>query len=612
MAILRAARSTLLSVAIVCGGCRQAAPRALTGASSAVESGPDWQAWSPAAFARARREHKLILVSLQAGFCHWCHVMDATTYRDARVLRLLREHFVVLRADEAARPDLRERYAAWGWPATALLTPDAEAIVNLRGHQPAAQFAALLEQLVGKLQRGEVLSDVTPAKTSAENRSPVALTAMRERAQAQLAAAYETREGGWGSPQKYPFPAPVEHALWRAAVHGDGESRERAVHSLLGYAQLIDPVAGGMFQYSLEGVWTAPHYEKLASIQAGAIATFSAAYRATGDATLLAHAQRLASYVLTTLRTPDGAFYASQEADVGHVGLPGYLAGQTYYALSAADRTSVAAPAVDPHVYANLNGQLISALCELYRADHDARWLSAAQTAMQTVQRLLLRGDGFVHAPDDATRVFYLSDQVELIVALRALSRASFAPALDEQAKRTLLFTERVLQDQVHGGFYARTADETATGVFSERDKPYDDNAKLARVLLTLSHVEDEPSYRTAAERALTELADARGVAARGRQVGEYLLALEQLSDPYVMFSVVGLPDDPGTRALFDAAWRAYLPQGIVAFSPPETSRYPYRGRPAVYLCSDNACSSPVFTADLLAAALAAFVSAAE
>lgn len=581
-------------------------------ASSTAESAPDWQAWSPAAFARARRERKLILVSLQAGFCHWCHVMDATTYRDPRVLRLLREHFVVLRADEAARPDLRERYAAWGWPATALLTPDAEAIVNLRGHQPAAPFAALLEQLVGKLQRGEALRDVAPSTTGAEERSPVALTAMRERARAQLAAAYDTRVGGWGSPQKYPFPAPVEHALWRAAVHGDSALRERALRSLLGYAQLIDPVAGGMFQYSLEGVWTAPHYEKLASIQAGAIASFSAAYRATGDATLLAHAQKVASYVLTTLRTPEGAFYASQEADVGHVGQPGYRAGQVYYALPAAERAGVTAPAVDLHVYANLNGQLIAALCELYRADRDERWLSAAQAAMQTVRRLLLRGDGFVHVQDDDTQVFYLSDQIEMMVALRALSRASFAPELDEQAKRTLVFTERVLQDQAGGGFYARTADETATGIFSERDKPYDDNAKLARVLLALSHVEDEPEDRAVAERALTTLADVRRVAARGRQVGEYLLALEQLSDPYVMFSVVGPADDPATRALFDAAWRAYLPQGIVAFSPPETSRYPYRGRPAVYLCSDNACSSPVFAPDLLPAALAAFVSAGE
>jgi uncharacterized protein YyaL (SSP411 family) len=178
--------------------------------------------------------------------------------------------------------------------------------------------------------------------------------------------------------------------------------------------------------------------------------------------------------------------------------------------------------------------------------------------------------------------------------------------------KRTLLFTEHTLQDTTHGGFYARTADAAATGVFSERDKPYDENAKLARLLLNISHEEDDPAYRATAERTLTALSDASRVAARGRQVGEYLLALEQLEDPYVMFSVVGPPDDPATRSLFDAAWRTHIPQGIVAFSPPDTSRYPYRGRPAVYLCSDNACSSPVYAPNDLPKALKTFVAAAE
>ncbi|HEY6878145.1 MAG TPA: DUF255 domain-containing protein, partial [Polyangiales bacterium] len=115
----------------------------------AVEPGaPAWQEFSEQAFARAKAEHKLVLLSVQAVFCHWCHVMNATTYRDPRVLALLAQHFVVVRVDEAAHPDLRERYAAWGWPATALLSADAEPIVTLRGHQPPAQFAALLQRVV--------------------------------------------------------------------------------------------------------------------------------------------------------------------------------------------------------------------------------------------------------------------------------------------------------------------------------------------------------------------------------------------------------------------------------------------------------------------------------
>ncbi|HEX5657782.1 MAG TPA: DUF255 domain-containing protein [Polyangiales bacterium] len=562
-----------------------------TGTPPAVEtSGPSWRVWSQQAFAEARASHKLILLSVQADFCHWCHVMNATTYRDPRVLALLAEHFVLLRADEAERPDLRERYAAWGWPATALLTADAQPIVNLRGHQPAARFAALLEDLVERQRRGEPLT---------ETALPRAVAPTHERALQQLDASYDAQQGGWGTPQKYPFAAPVEHALWRSAVFHEADRQARALQSLQGYAQLIDPVAGGLFQYSLEGVWTKPHYEKLSAIQAGAIVNFSHAYRASADPSWLRYAQQTAGYVLTTLRSPEGAFYASQEADVGHVGEPTHRQGADYYRLRAEQRAQQLAPGVDERVYTNLNGELIVALCELYRADGDARWLEHARRA--------LPGDKRAYAHEAASKdVLYLSDQVAMIRALDALALATFDPALEHRADDTLRFVLDTLQDTERGGFYAHTAIEGAAGVFAERQKPFDENAELAMLLTQRAHIEDDAELTTVARRTLTAISDQ--VAARGRMIGTYLLALEQVDGPYVMFSIVGHADDPAVRALQQAAYRAYVPQGIVAFNEPEHSRYPYPGKAALYLCSDNACSSPVSDPAQLPAALAAFL----
>jgi uncharacterized protein YyaL (SSP411 family) len=570
----------------------------------APRKGPSWRTWSPRAFAEARAANKLILLSVQADFCHWCHVMNATTYRDPRVLALLAEHFVLLRADEAERPDLRERYAAWGWPATALLTPDAQPIVTLRGHQPPARFAALLQSLVERQRRGEPLTaaSVPPAQ-------PAELTPTRDRALKQLDASYDVRQGGWGSPQKYPFLAPVEHALWRSAVYHEADRRARALQSLQGYAQLLDPVAGGMFQYSLHGVWTEPHYEKLASIQAGAIVGFSHAYRLSADARWLRHAQQTAQYVLSALRAADGAFYASQEADVGQVGQPGHRQGADYYRLDAEQRAGVLAPSVDRRIYANLNGELIVALCELYRADGDTRWLEHARRALAAVQGGLLRGSAFAHeAP--ASGVFYLSDQVALIRALDALALATFDGELQRRADETLRFVLDTLHDPQGGGFYAHTPVEGASGVFAERQKPFDENAELALLLTRRAHVQDDPTLAELARHALKALSDPTQLAARGRLVGATLLALEQVDGPYVMFSIVGHAEDPAARALHQAAYRAYVPQGIVAFSEPEHSRYPYPGRAALYLCSDDACSAPLHEPARLPAAIEAFVAA--
>jgi thiol:disulfide interchange protein len=80
-----------------------------------------WEDASPAAFARAAREDRLVLLSLQADWCHWCHVMNDTTLRDPAIVSRLSERFVVVRAEADARPDLADRYGLWGWPATIVL-----------------------------------------------------------------------------------------------------------------------------------------------------------------------------------------------------------------------------------------------------------------------------------------------------------------------------------------------------------------------------------------------------------------------------------------------------------------------------------------------------------
>jgi len=41
-----------------------------------VRNPVDWYPWGPAAFAKARKENKPILLSIGYSTCHWCHVME--------------------------------------------------------------------------------------------------------------------------------------------------------------------------------------------------------------------------------------------------------------------------------------------------------------------------------------------------------------------------------------------------------------------------------------------------------------------------------------------------------------------------------------------------------
>src|SRR5438132_6490487 len=84
-------------------------------APAAAEPIP-WEDWSEGAFVRAREQKRLVLLDLGAVWCHWCHVMDETTYRDPKVVEEIRRHFIPLRVDQDARPDLSNRYEDYGWP----------------------------------------------------------------------------------------------------------------------------------------------------------------------------------------------------------------------------------------------------------------------------------------------------------------------------------------------------------------------------------------------------------------------------------------------------------------------------------------------------------------
>src|SRR5579864_4650496 len=105
-----------------------------------------WQtSWGDAQFAQAAREHKLVLLDLHAVWCHWCHVMDSTTYADPAIRALLDKHFVSVSIDADSDPALTSRYGDWGWPATIVLAADGTEIVKRRGYIPPEQMAALLQ-----------------------------------------------------------------------------------------------------------------------------------------------------------------------------------------------------------------------------------------------------------------------------------------------------------------------------------------------------------------------------------------------------------------------------------------------------------------------------------
>src|SRR5580704_14446047 len=365
----------------------------------------DWQPWSDAAFAQARAEHKFVLLDLEAVWCHWCHVMDDITYRDPIVARLLNERYVLVKVDQDSRPDIANRYQDYGWPATIVFAADGSEIVKRQGYIPPRPMSSMLQAIIDDPSPGpsvEKEAAFHPAINSAIN------SALLARIQSQYENQYDKPTSGWGFGHKYLDSDSVEYAM-RLAALGNAEYAKRAADTLHNAAALLDPVWGGMYQYSVGGHWSEPHFEKLISIQADALRNYSLAYAQTQNRDDLNAAQSVFRYATNFLRSPDGAFYVSQDADLhdGEENVP-------YFKLDDAGRRAQGVPRVDKHVYARENGWMIAALCKYYAASGDAAALDHARRAAGwIVVHRGLAGGGFRHDDADAAGP-YLGDTLAM------------------------------------------------------------------------------------------------------------------------------------------------------------------------------------------------------
>jgi uncharacterized protein YyaL (SSP411 family) len=562
---------------------------ALLGANLVRGSGIEWRPWGPEVFAQAQREHKFVLLDLEAVWCHWCHVMDATTYADPRVAALIRANYLAVRVDQDARPDLANRYGDYGWPATVIYGPDGAEIVKKQGYFPPEGLAHLLR---------EVVADPSPVRYRDSRPEPPAATATvlaadrRGALRRQWAAGYDERAGGWGFAHKYLDWDNVELAL-RDAARGDTTAAARARATLRLQRRLLDPVWGGVYQYSVDGDWNEPHFEKIMPMQAEDLRIYAQAYAQWGDPADLAAAQAIHGYLRAFLTGPDGAFYVSQDADLG----PGEP-GADYFARDDRGRRALGLPRIDRHRYARENGWAIAGLAALAAATGDpAPRREALAAAGWVLARRGLPGGGFRHDERDAAGP-YLGDTLAMGRAFLALGQLTADPAWLARAEAAAGFIRAHFARASAPGF--ASSDSRAASLPAPRPD-WDENVALARFGAALAAATGNPDDRALAASALRWLLSPGLAEERGYYVAGLLLAEEEARTDPLHVAIIGPKDDPAAQALFAAALRAPTAHKLVEWwdrregaAPRGEDIYPQLPHAAAFVCDHGACSAPL------------------
>ena len=645
----------------------------------------DWWPWSAEAFAEARRRDVPVLLSVGYAACHWCHVMAHESFEDPATAAVVNDNVVAIKVDREERPDVDAVYMAatqamnrgqGGWPMTVFMTPDGEPFFA-GTYFPRPRFIQLVTAVADAWQ-----ADKEKVKTEseriaaalAENASALSglgagaadlsLADVTSQAVAGLAGSFDSSTGGFGEAPKFPPSMVLEFLLRHHARTGSPDALSMAEQTCEAMARggMYDQLGGGFARYSVDADWVVPHFEKMLYDNALLARVYAHLWRLTGSALARRVAEETCDFMLRELRTPEGGFAASLDADsegaegVFYVWTPGQLRevlGEEDAAFAAevfgvtkrgtfehgasvlqrradpagherldrirgallAARDGRPRPARDDKVVAAWNGLAIAALAEAGLLFDRPDLVAAARDAAELLVRVHYSDgrvartsrDG-VAGPSAGLLEDYACVAAGLLVLYGGTGYDGWVPVA-----AALLDTVLSGFGDGSGGFYD-TAEDGERLIFRPAD-PVDGATPsgafaAADALVSYGALSGSIRHRDAAVAALRVLPP---IAARYPRAGGMGLSVAEalLSGP-VEIAIVGPDDDPRTLDLLRTALHGAPPGAVFALGPGTdgagvpllAGRGLVLGGPTAYVCREFTCLAPVTSTGALREAL--------
>ena len=549
-----------------------------------------WLEWSKESFEKAKTEGKPILLDIKGSWCHWCHVMDATSYSDPSIIDSLNKKFVPIRVDTDKRPDVNRRYNMGGWPTTAFLDANGKIITGgtyIPPEQMREAIRSVLDMYAGT--KGKITSKLEPPRIPKPTAEKMTEGITKDIA-TTIATNFDIDYGGFGFEPKFPQTDSLEYALARYKYHGEKEMLTIVSRTLekMGKGGMYDHVQDGFFRYSTTRDWTIPHFEKMAEDNARLLSTYLRAYHVTRNQFFKETAEGILRYVQSTFADPAGGFYGSQDAD------------EVYYKLALSDRKKRTAPSVDKTFYTNYNALFVSAFL---LAGEVLMKKELTQFALKTLDRIMKSVDEngalphFASQDSSAPNGLLVDHGLTLHALLDAYDYTGDSKRI-ALATKLAAVTAKMLGDEKDGGFYDIPLDSGSVGELQMRDKPLDENSAMATALLRLSWVTGDDSFEKIAGQTLRLFAD--DYERYGLMAASYAVALELLLNGPVGITILG-GKSKEAEVLREKAREVYpFRRYILQLDPAKDSErirqlgYEAKSTPVAYVCVGKVCGPPL------------------
>ncbi|MCG6912757.1 thioredoxin domain-containing protein [bacterium BMS3Abin03] len=294
----------------------------------------NWYPWNYEALAKAKKENKLMIISIGYSACHWCHVMEHESFEDTAVANVMNESFVSIKVDREERPDVDQVYmdAAYiitgrgGWPLNVIALPDRRPVFA-GTYFPKDQWIKVLTYFRDQFIQQPELFEQEANKLSQylKQQKIPGLTEIE-----QLISIDELKNafnngikhidfefGGTKGAPKFPMPNVYEFYL-AYYFHTKDEQALTAVTSLLenmAKGGIYDQLGGGFARYSTDDKWKVPHFEKMLYDNGQLVSLYSNAYKVTHNENYKEIVYQTLEFIEREMMDESGGFYSSYDAD---------------------------------------------------------------------------------------------------------------------------------------------------------------------------------------------------------------------------------------------------------------------------------------------------------
>ncbi|GJM05824.1 MAG: hypothetical protein DHS20C09_18200 [marine bacterium B5-7] len=377
----------------------------------------------------------------------------------------------------------------------------------------------------------------------AEQINPVLSNEVRRRLRYMHIQSFDQEQGGLLSPIKFIDRDSTEYSL--AVANDQDKNEERMARITLDNASaLLDPVWGGVYQYSTQGKWDVPHYRKTMAAQAGHLRLYSLAYAQMKLNRYKEVCDSIQTYIKDFMTSGFGAFYTGQSDCIAGIN------PMLFFSLSNTNRKKIGIPEIDKRIHTRENGWIIEALATHYEYCGNQKSLIMAINAARWINRHCRHQDYGYLTNTMVQKPLYLSDTLSMARAMLQLYRVTLDSQYLRLACDSARFINRNFKNEICGYNCKLHYKNEITPT-----RQIDENISLTRFANLLSYYSDEPLFSKMAKHGLRYLCIPEIATSRMEEAGILLIDREMSSTPLTI-RIHGKRYDPVLKAFIKIAHR--------------------------------------------------------